>query len=287
MSIQEQAHTFQCEGESLLGMLAKPTSPRDCGVLLVVGGPQYRAGSHRQFLLLARRLAAAGYATWRFDYRGMGDSSGDSRTFESVSADIAAALDAFQVACPEVRRVVIWGLCDAASAALLYWQEQQDPRICGLSLLNPWVRSEATQARTQIKHYYRQRLLQAEFWRKLLRGGVQWQAAASSLWSALRRLRRPPLSAATSIALPFPVRMAQAWREFPGPVLLILSGRDYTAKEFLECAGSEPAWAGLLTQDKVRSHTLAEADHTFSTAAWRGEVETLTLNWLRTLTDPA
>jgi len=287
MNLREQAVLFPCEGEQLLGMLASPSLPRDCGVLVVVGGPQYRAGSHRQFLLLSRHLAAAGYATWRFDYRGMGDSGGESRSFESVSADIAAALDAFQAACPSVQRVVIWGLCDAASAALLYWQERQDPRICGLSLLNPWVRSEATQARTQIKHYYRQRLLQADFWKKLLRGGVNWGSAAASLWSAIRRLHRPAQPASQVAGRPFPERMAQGWAQFPGPLLLILSGRDYTAKEFLECTASEPAWSGLLLQDKVSCHTLAEADHTFSTAAWRAEVETLTLNWLQTFLDKA
>ena len=42
------------------------------GMLIVVGGPQYRAGSHRQFTLLARDVAATGVPTMRFDYRGMG-----------------------------------------------------------------------------------------------------------------------------------------------------------------------------------------------------------------------
>jgi len=53
-----------------------------CGVLIVVGGPQYRVGSHRQFLLLSRRLAAEGHPVMRFDYRGMGDASGAMRGFE-------------------------------------------------------------------------------------------------------------------------------------------------------------------------------------------------------------
>ena len=39
-------------------------------MVIVVGGPQYRAGSHRQFTLLARHIAAAGYPVLRFDARG-------------------------------------------------------------------------------------------------------------------------------------------------------------------------------------------------------------------------
>jgi len=72
MKFVEEALTFPLAGAQLLAILARPDVPRDCGVMIVVGGPQYRVGSHRQFLLLSRRLAAQGYAVWRFDYRGMG-----------------------------------------------------------------------------------------------------------------------------------------------------------------------------------------------------------------------
>ena len=38
----------------------------------------------------------------------------------------------------------------------------------GLCLVNPWARSGATLASVQDKHYYRERLLQREFWTKLI-----------------------------------------------------------------------------------------------------------------------
>ena len=57
MSFTEQAFVFPCAGERLLGIVTMPECPRATGVLLVVGGPQYRVGSHRQFLLLSRALA--------------------------------------------------------------------------------------------------------------------------------------------------------------------------------------------------------------------------------------
>src|SRR5881398_3691346 len=92
----EQAISIECEGDALVGILHEPTSPAEVGVVVIVGGPQYRVGSHRQFVLLARTLAAAGFAVLRFDYRGMGDSSGEQRSFEAASADIGTAVDVLQ-----------------------------------------------------------------------------------------------------------------------------------------------------------------------------------------------
>ena len=170
---------FECAGERLLGIVAPGAGRSAVGVLILVGGRQYRAGSHRQFVLLSRRLTQAGHATFRFDFRGMGDSTGTPRHFESVGEDIAAAISTFQTHCPAVKRVVLWGLCDAATAAMLYCQATGDKRIAGLCLANPWFRSESGLARTRVRHYYRERFLDVGFWRKLVGGQV-------GVWCALK-----------------------------------------------------------------------------------------------------
>ena len=84
MTFFDQALVFPCAGEALVGVASIPATPLALGMVVVVGGPQYRAGSHRQFVLLARRAAAAGIATLRFDYRGMGDATGPPIGFENV-----------------------------------------------------------------------------------------------------------------------------------------------------------------------------------------------------------
>ena len=56
----ERVLLFTCQGLSLPGILHPGAPDASRGVLVVVGGPQYRVGSHRQFVLLARDLAAAG-----------------------------------------------------------------------------------------------------------------------------------------------------------------------------------------------------------------------------------
>ena len=273
----EEACAIACEGDRLWGIVARPPEGvplRSTAVLVGVGGPQYRAGSHRQFVRLARRLACAGYASLRFDARGMGDSEGTLRSFESMEADYAAALDALARACPQAPRLVVFGLCDAASAALMF--AAPDPRVAGLVTVNPWARSAATLAGVQVRHYYLARLAQREFWRKLLGGGLNWKRSLGSFVADLARARARPTTADGT----FQARMARGLAAFRGRVLLVLSGKDLTAQEFLHYAATAPAWQGLLADPKVQRIDLPEADHTFSRRGWFTQVENEVLAWL-------
>ncbi len=278
MNYTEEAVRFGCGGSTLLGVLARPETDAETGVIVVVGGPQYRVGSHRQFVLLSRQLASSGYAVLRFDYRGMGDSEGMQRTFDTVSTDVAAAIGILQNQVPSVKRIALWGLCDGASAALLYFHETHDPRVSGLCLLNPWVRSVASLAKTQVKHYYSRRLLQKEFWYKLISGKVALRAMVDFVQKT--RLAASSANQHSSDKQPFQKRMAAAWCAFPGDILLLLSGEDYTAKEFLEVASTDDSWKGALTHPSLARFDLQSADHTFSSDALRASVANLTLEWL-------
>jgi exosortase A-associated hydrolase 1 len=269
---------FDCEGEQLVGVVAMPDAARNVGVLVVVGGPQYRVGSHRQFVLLARFLAAQGVPVMRFDYRGMGDAEGAARSFESIGPDIGAAIDAMRAACPEIGHIVLWGLCDAASAALTYWQSARDARLAGLVLLNPWVRSDAGLAKTRLKHYYGQHLLERDFWRRLASGQVDIVHAAASFARNVVSASAKRSRAARGAT--FQERMAEGLATFPGPVLLILSGRDLTATEFLEHSQGSRAWMKLLGRPNLSRHDFPDADHTFSSERSRQEIEVCTLEWL-------
>jgi len=271
MTITRQPVAFPCSQDWLLGVLTRPEKPRRRGVLIVVGGPQYRAGSHRQFVLLANDLAAEGYAVMRFDYRGMGDSTGEPRTFENVGEDVRAAVERFLSEVPEVTEVIIWGLCDAASAALFY--AHQDPRVAGVVLLNPWVRSAQGEARTYLKHYYLRHAFSSAPWARLFRGELDLGASARSF---LRNLG----TASTGSKGTLPERMADGLARFKGRALLITAGDDLTAKEFLDAAQASPAWRELLQSPRVTQHRLPEATHTFPRRDWRNQVARWTSAWL-------
>ena len=287
---------FDCAGAQLLGILHRGAADAQRAVIVVVGGPQYRVGSHRQFVLLARHLAAAGIPTLRFDYRGMGDSEGDPRSFETIQHDIAAAIDCLFHQLPTLRQVVLWGLCDAASASALY--ARGDHRVAGLVLLNPWVRTPGGEAEAYLRHYYTQRILSRDFWLKLLRGGVRFRDSLRALSGFIRSaagkvpLAESPEPRADRVAasdppsrpgMDLPQRMLRNLGEFRGLVLLILSGKDLIASEFTDLFRAVPAWSEWLHRKTVVRRDITDADHTFSCETWRAQVDDATLAWLGSL----
>lgn len=283
----EQAVIFNCEGCRLVGIATIPFEASETGVVIVVGGPQYRSGSHRQFTLLARQLAEQNIPAFRFDYRGMGDSEGEMRNFEHIEKDLLAAIDTFVGSVPTVKRVILWGLCDAASAALYYGQT--DSRVSGLILLNPWVHSESGAARTRLKHYYLTRLFQKSFWSKLLQGKV---AVGASLGGLAKSARLASGTADKDSPPDAPVdprhgsagyieRMLNGLKRYQGNVLFILSEKDLTAQEFVSLTKRDRSWSKACNKPQVSTLTLPGANHTFSTQKWRNQVGDWSGSWIK------
>lgn len=279
--MNETALAFDCAGEQLVGVLHRPPAPHAVGVVIPVGGPQYRAGSHRQFVLLARRLAAAGHAVLRFDARGMGDSTGDFPGFDALGPDLAAALQTLRAQVPQVQRVVVWGLCDAATAALM--NATALPALAGIVALNPWVRHADTQASTEVKQYYARRLFDAAFWRKLLAGQVNVVQALREVAAKVARMLRARVAPKSAEPADFRERLAAGALAFGGAQLYVLAGRDHVAAEFGEYCARHPRLPALWQRPGVDRVELPEADHTFSSAALRAAVEDATLAWLARL----
>lgn len=268
---------FSCGGESLVGILHRPNSPSPTALVIVVGGPQYRVGSHRQFILLARHVAACGFPVLRFDCRGMGDSSGTFPGFENIGDDISAACAALREQLPGIRKIALWGLCDAASAGLLY--AEGGGAVDGLVLVNPWARSEATLAQTYLRHYYVQRFFSRAFWAKIFSGRLDLGRVVGDLAG---NVKAGAAGRGTAGRRDFVERMREGLAAFRGPTLFLLSGNDLTAAEFAGVAAT-PGWRGLMQRPGVTQHRIEQANHTFSTRAWRDEVADVTVRWLAAL----
>lgn len=276
----EKALTFECEDRTLCAILHGAASRNRCGMLVVVGGPNYRVGSHRQFLQLARHLADAGYPVLRFDYRGMGDSAGEVRSFEHVHDDIRAAVDCFFEQTEGLEQVVLFGLCDGASASVFY--APSDPRIKGLVLVNPWVREEQSEARAYLKHYYTGRLSSGTFWKRLVGGDLSLRSSIASVIGLVKRAATRSTSGEANLAQ----RMADGLDRFNGPVLLILSGADLTAAEFTDTTGRSRQWRRLLEADRVDTYDIPDADHTLARSEWRDQMLSKVAAWLSRFDGP-
>jgi exosortase A-associated hydrolase 1 len=218
---------------------------------MVTGGTQARIGSHRMYGRLAASLAQAGHSCFRFDRRGVGDSEGEDPGFRASRDDLIAAADAFRTHQPGLNRLFGFGLCDGATALMLFGR---DAGLDGLVLVNPWlVEAEAgTPPPAAIRRHYRERLTSRDGWRRLLSGRISLRKAA---WG-LRRAAAPPRSGIGAEA-------TAALSVGHMPARLILARGDSTA------IGAEPIWRAAGLSEPVHIDT---DSHTF---ARRGDMEAL------------
>ena len=248
MEYEQRALQFVCQGNSLVGIIDVPERPLARAVLVISGGPQYRVGSHRQYALLARLLAPRGIPVMRFDCRGMGDSEGETRSFDNIGDDIRAAIREFSLQVQGMKEIVIWGLGDGATAAALY--AHTDDRVRGLVLLNPWTGGAGGAAQASLLPHLLARFGEIGFWKKV---GSRHAVAVDP-------------------GMPMPQRIVASLACFDGAALVVVAGEDAIGREF----------ADLLERNDtpLRRVTIAGANHTFASREWRDEVAELSANWI-------
>ena len=212
---------FPCGNDTLLGTLDDAAG--STGLLIVSGGNEVRAGAHRGMAMLAARLAAAGVPVFRFDRRGVGDSSGENRGYAGAAADLAAAAATFRAEAPHLTRLVGFGNCDAATALALFGA---GAGVDAVVLANPWVIERAAgelPAPAALRAHYGRKLASPREWWRLLSGGVNFTRLARGL----RRLfDRPADDLARRVAA------ALAGRD----VRIVLATGDATAISYADAA---------------------------------------------------
>ena len=208
---------FTSGDATLVGTL--DDAPARTGLLIVSGGNEVRAGAHRGMALLAARIAEAGFPVFRFDRRGIGDSSGENGGYLSSRDDIRAAITAIEDAA-QVDRIVAVGNCDAATALALF---AGDLDLSGLILANPWTVEpiDDLPPPAAIRARYAAKLRDPREWWRLVSGGVN----LGKLARGLRRSQRVPATALAD-------KLALSLAVLPVPATVLTARGDATAIAF-------------------------------------------------------
>ncbi len=240
---------FGCNG-ALLGATLD-AAPGTTALLIVTGGTEIRIGAHGGLARLAAATAAAGFPTLRFDRRGVGDSDGTDPGFAESGPDIAAAARHLRTLCPQVSRVIGFGLCDGATALALHGPAAG---LDGLVLANPWVvePEQGLPPPAAIRRRYLDRLFSLSGWRKALTGGIDYHAALRGL----RSLARTPDGGLAG-------RVAAALAAARRPITVVLAGGDATAIAFADAWRGE-GFAAVRARSDTRLVTISSRSHSFA-----------------------
>jgi len=241
--------TFPCAGETLFGTLDE--APGRTGLLIVSGGNEIRIGAHRGMALLAQKLAARGVPVFRFDRRGIGDSTGENAGFRSSCPDIGCAAATFSAE-TGIERLVAFGNCDAATALALFGPTAGIDRLI---LANPWVIEAADDLppAAAIRARYAEKLADPREWLRLARGGVNLRKLAGGLV----KVAQTPSQVENGLATQFATALAASQID----TTILLAARDNTAIAFRD-AWERPEFKAL--RAGVAVMTCDTASHSFA-----------------------
>ncbi len=173
--MREKAVKFGAN-RGLVGIVAEPTVPvaGKPAVVLLNSGILHHVGASRLYVRVARRLAAAGHATLRFDFSGIGDSEPRRDTLgaaESAVVETREAMDLLQTRKGGTDRFILFGLCSGADMG--FKTAGVDERVVGLVQLDPF----AYRTRGYYVHHYGPKLVSVDAWRNYVSVRVRrWRA---------------------------------------------------------------------------------------------------------------
>lgn len=129
--------------QDLFAILTRPTAPAN-GVAVVLSSSGHwvtTVGTNRTYVRLARSLAAEGFHVVRFDYVGVGESSGPAREYrldDPFVGDTDVVLDWLRS--QGLHRFVLLGNCYGARVAIAAAQAAGPDEVAGVALFPPAVR---------------------------------------------------------------------------------------------------------------------------------------------------
>jgi hypothetical protein len=246
----------------------------------------------------------------RFDYGGNGDSSGRILLQADAADDVRRGIDTIIATVPRVTAIVLWGVCGAGPASVLY--AAADPRIRGIIVGNPPIE--------QFGYIQLQRGIE----RRLVPGAPAFAKPASRAVSrvtarvlemlqsapaesARRGIRQRVAARVVRVLGSTFVRLSEndgrslgvlghyllstsrrdafidGLNAFSGWSLILLSDNDDGAATFNRLVLGTTHLDAPLTIDRMTCHPIRAGGHTFAPTASREEVTRVTLDWLLAL----
>lgn len=272
----ERVVTFGRRSDQV-GILALPSeearAKQHPAVLMWNVGVNHRVGPFRVYVDLCRRLAASGYAAFRFDASGLGDSEVRREAVnetEREDLDIADAMDAVTRR-TGIRSFILIGFCSSVDAA--HRVSVRDERVVGVAHVEGYsFRSKGFQKRLPL------RLLSVRRWER-------------RAWLHLPQLFAelgPPLTAAAASIYS---RKYPKWSDFSHDLealtrrrvslLFVYAGGDTDFNhrgQFWEMFGTPG-----MDRSRVSVVFYPEVDHTFYEVQGREKVLQQLVRWIQTV----
>ena len=272
---------FTNHGLTLYGALhlsPEAAPQRDVGLLFLHGWAGYRIGPHQMFTKMARRAAAAGFASLRFDFRGRGDSEGDP-----LAASLATMISDAQAAARVLReeagvgRICLVGDCSGGEVAFgagVKIAEADSMVLWSVPLIAADRAVTDRAKRRDIWRRYGAKLFRRESWSKLVGGRLNWGLIRKAIAGGGK-------GAGEDTSESPPEDQQIDWWErvvgFRGGVLYVYGGNDPTTPECLAHYERLSRVAGRAFEH----HIVAGANHAFYSLAWEQEVMDTSLHWLQ------
>ena len=153
--MKELAVNLGADGNLVAVVTLPSEAKKPIGLLLLNAGVVHRVGPYRTSVKLARRMAARGYTTVRFDLAGIGDSRSPPRALpfrEQAIRDVQTVMDYLERA-HHLRAFAVYGICGGAVNA--YWAALGDERIAAIFMMDgyayPTLKSLALQFTRRVK----------------------------------------------------------------------------------------------------------------------------------------
>ena len=269
--MNERIVTFGLRNE-LVGILTTPDSVLDLQrpvILCWNVGVNHRVGPFRFNVDLARHLAAEGFATFRFDRSGMGDSDFRRQAVpeaESEALDVTEAMD-IVTRRTSAEQFVLVGFCSSVDAA--HQVTLVDPRVVGAVHIEGYAYNTPGSRRRA-----RRTLLSWSRWDVAIRRRIIWilrrrsSSSKSDVGGSVYSRRIPTQEQ-------FAADLATLSSELAKPHLLIYSQSLNGAEQFSEMFDHPD-----MDNSRIAFEYYADADHTFYTVEHREMMVSSVAEWL-------